>query len=74
MAALPPETLSPRSELLMLYAMCGFANLSSVGMMIAGVSAIAPSRREEIVSLSLWSIIPGNLATCMTGAVVGLLP
>jgi CNT family concentrative nucleoside transporter len=74
MAALPPETLSPRSEMLMLYAMCGFANLSSVGMMIAGVSAIAPARREEIVQLSLWSIIPGNLATCMTGAVVGLLP
>ncbi len=74
MAALPPDALSPRSELLMLYAMCGFANLSSVGMVIAGVSAIAPSRRDEIVSLSLWSIIPGNLATCMTGAVVGLLP
>jgi len=74
MAALPADSLSPRSELLMLYAMCGFANLSSVGMVIAGVSAIAPSRRDEIVALSLWSIIPGNLATCMTGAVVGLLP
>lgn len=74
LAALPPETLSPRSELLMLYALCGFANLSSVGMVIAGVSALAPSRRDEIVELSLWSIIPGTLSTCMTAAVVGLLP
>jgi CNT family concentrative nucleoside transporter len=74
MAALPADALGPRSELLMLYAMCGFANLGSVGMVIAGVSALAPSRREEIVQLSLWSIIPGNLSTCMTAAVVGLLP
>jgi CNT family concentrative nucleoside transporter len=74
MAALPADALGERSELLMLYAMCGFANLGSVGMVIAGVSALAPSRREEIVQLSLWSIIPGNLATCMTAAVVGLLP
>ena len=74
MAALPADALGERSELLMLYAMCGFANLGSVGMVIAGVSALAPSRREEIVQLSLWSIIPGNLSTCMTAAVVGLLP
>lgn len=74
LAALPGDALTDRSELLMLYAMCGFANLGSVGMVIAGVSALAPSRRDEIVQLSLWSIIPGNLATCMTAAVVGLLP
>ncbi|MBL9098200.1 MAG: nucleoside:proton symporter, partial [Alphaproteobacteria bacterium] len=49
LAALPPDALSERSKLLMVYAMCGFANLGSVGMMIAGVSALAPSRREEIV-------------------------
>lgn len=74
LAALPDDALSPRSELLMLYALCGFANLSSVGMVIAGVSALAPARRDEIVELSLWSIIPGTLSTCMTAAVVGLLP
>ncbi len=74
MAALDEGALSPRSRVLMLYAMCGFANLGSVGMVIAGVSALAPARRDEIVQLSLWSIIPGNLATCMTGAVVGILP
>ena len=74
LAALPADALTDRSKLLMVYAMCGFANLGSVGMMIAGVSALAPSRREEIVQLSLWSIIPGTLSTCMTAAVVGLLP
>jgi concentrative nucleoside transporter, CNT family len=74
LAALPANALSDRSKLLMVYAMCGFANFGSVGMMIAGVSALAPSRRDEIVQLSLWSIIPGTLSTCMTAAVVGLLP
>ncbi len=74
LAALPADALSERSKLLMVYAMCGFANLGSVGMMIAGISALAPGRRDEIVQLSLRSIIPGTLATCMTAAVVGLLP
>ena len=74
LAALPADALSPRSKLLMVYALCGFANLGSVGMMIAGVSALAPSRRDEIVELSLKSIVPGTLSTCMTAAVVGLLP
>ncbi|MBI1211090.1 MAG: nucleoside:proton symporter [Alphaproteobacteria bacterium] len=74
LAALPGDALSARSKLLMVYALCGFANLSSVGMMIGGVSALAPSRRDEIVELALKSIIPGTLSTCMTAAVVGLLP
>jgi CNT family concentrative nucleoside transporter len=74
LAALPADALTERSKLLMVYAMCGFANLGSVGMMIAGVSALAPARRDEIVQLSLRSIVPGTLATCMTAAVVGLLP
>jgi CNT family concentrative nucleoside transporter len=74
LAALPGEALTDRSKLLMLYAMCGFANLGSVGMMIGSISALAPSRRDEIVELSLKSLIPGTLSTCMTAAVVGLLP
>ncbi len=74
LAALPGDALTERSKLLMLYAMCGFANLGSVGMMIGSISALAPSRRDEIVELSLKSIIPGTLSTCMTAAVVGLLP
>ncbi len=74
LAALPPDAMSERSKLLMVYAMCGFANLGSVGMMIGSISALVPSRRDEIVELSLKSIIPGTLSTCMTAAVVGLLP
>lgn len=74
MASLPADALSPRSRLIMLYAMCGFANLGSVGMMIAAVSAMVPERRKEVVSLSLRAIISGNLATLMTGAVVGAIP
>ncbi len=74
LSALPEGTLSPRTEMIMLYAMCGFANLGSAGMMIAGVSAMVPSRRDEIVQLSMRAIASGTLATMMTGAIVGALP
>jgi CNT family concentrative nucleoside transporter len=55
------------------YALCGFANLGSLGIMLGGMGAMAPQRRREIVSLGFKSILSGTLATCMTGAVVGLL-
>ena len=74
LAALPEGTLSERSRLIMVYALCGFANLGSVGIMIAGVSAMIPERRHEVVELSLKSLISGTLASGMTGAVVGMLP
>jgi CNT family concentrative nucleoside transporter len=74
LGALPPEALSPRSRLIMIYALCGFANLGSAGMMMGALSALVPERKEEIVSLSLRAILSGTLATCMTGAVIGLLP
>ena len=73
MSRLPPGTLSPRSMLIMTYAMCGFANPGSLGIMIGGMGTMAPSRRDEIVGLGLKSIIAGTLATCMTGAVVGII-
>jgi CNT family concentrative nucleoside transporter len=65
--------LSPRSRIILTYAMCGFANPGSLGIMIGGLGAMAPGRRPEIVQLGLKSILAGTLATCMTGAVVGLL-
>jgi len=74
LAALPDGVLSERSRLIMVYAMCGFANLGSVGIMIAGVSAMIPERRAEVVELSLKSLVSGTLASGMTGAVVGMLP
>ncbi len=73
MSHLPPGALSARSSLIMTYAMCGFANPGSLGIMIGGMGTMAPGRRDEIVSLGLRSILAGTLATCMTGAVVGML-
>jgi concentrative nucleoside transporter, CNT family len=65
--------LSERSRLLMTYALCGFANFGSLGIMIGGMSTMCPERRPEIVSLGLKSIVAGTLATCLTAATVGLI-
>jgi len=73
LSRLAPGTLSPKSILIMTYAMCGFANPGSLGIMIGGMGTIAPTRRGEIVELGFRSIIAGTLATCMTGAVVGII-
>jgi CNT family concentrative nucleoside transporter len=72
LASLPPEALSERSRLIMSYALCGFANFGSLGIMLAGMAGIAPDRRREIAGLGLRSILAGTLATMSTGAVVGL--
>jgi concentrative nucleoside transporter, CNT family len=73
LSRLTPGTLNERSLLIMTYAMCGFANPGSLGIMIGGMGTMAPTRRTEIVGLGLRSVVAGTLATCMTGAVVGLL-
>jgi CNT family concentrative nucleoside transporter len=74
LAALPPGALDPRSRLIMLYAMCGFANLGSVGIMIAGVGSLVPERRDEVVPLAMRALLSGTMASGMTGAIIGLLP
>ncbi|MBV1883362.1 MAG: nucleoside:proton symporter [Pseudomonadales bacterium] len=73
LANLPAGTLSEKSRIILLYAMCGFANFGSLGIMIAGLTTMAPSRRTEIVELGGKAIVSGTLATCMTGAIAGLL-
>ncbi|HTH34758.1 MAG TPA: nucleoside transporter C-terminal domain-containing protein [Xanthobacteraceae bacterium] len=73
LAALPDGALSPRSRLIMLYAMCGFANFGSLGIMMAGLSTMCPEKRDEVVSLGLKSIVSGTLTTCLLGAIVGML-
>jgi len=65
--------LSERSRLLLTYALCGFANFGSLGIMIGGMSTMCPERRGEIVSLGMKSIVAGTLATCLTAASVGLI-
>ena len=73
LAHLPAGALDPRSQLIMTYALCGFANFGSLGILIGGMGAMVPERRSEIVALGLRSILSGTLATCMSGAVVGVL-
>jgi CNT family concentrative nucleoside transporter len=72
MSKLPAEVLSPRAKLLMTYALCGFANFGSLGILIGGMGAMVPERRGEIVELGMKSILAGTIATCMTAAVAGL--
>ena len=70
---LPADVLSTRSRMIMIYAMCGFANFGSLGIMIGGLGIMAPDRRTEIVALGIKSIVAGTLATLMTGAILGCL-
>ena len=73
MSKLPSQDLSSRSCLIMTYALCGFANFGSLGIMIGGMGGLIPERRVEIVNLGLKAILAGTLSTCLTGAVVGCI-
>jgi len=73
LAALPPDALAPRSRLILTYAMCGFANFGSLGILVGGMGALMPGRRAEVAALGLRSVLSGTLATCMSGAVAGVL-
>lgn len=73
LAALPKDALSDRSRLIMTYALCGFANFGSLGIMVGGMTAMAPERRHDIVALAPRSLVSGTLATLMSGAVVGMM-
>jgi concentrative nucleoside transporter, CNT family len=68
-----PDHLGDHARLIMMYAMCGFANFGSLGILIGGMGAMVPERRTEIVSLGLRSILSGTMAGCMSGAMVGML-
>jgi CNT family concentrative nucleoside transporter len=72
-AALPADALSIRSRIIVSYALCGFANLASVGLIISTISTLSPSRRGDVAALGMRSWIAGNLATTMTGAVIGVV-
>jgi CNT family concentrative nucleoside transporter len=69
----PEGALSERSEIIMIYAMCGFANFGSLGIMIGGIGTMAPERRAEVAELGLLSIVGGTFATMLTGTVVGVI-
>jgi len=73
MSKLPAGALDPRSRLIMTYALTSFANFGSLGILIGGLGSLSPERRDEVVSMGMNAIVAGTLATCMTGAVVGIL-
>ena len=72
LARLPEGTLGERSRLIMTYALCGFANLGSLGIMIGGLATMAPSRRADIVALGGRTLVSGTLATLVAGSVAGM--
>ena len=73
LAALPQGTLGPRATLIVTYALCGVANLASVGLLVSTIGTLAPERRAEAAGLGMKSWLAGNLATAMTGAWIGLV-
>jgi CNT family concentrative nucleoside transporter len=74
LAKLGPEVVSERTRMIMTYALCGFANIASVGINVAGYSVLVPERRKEVMGMVWKAMMAGFLATCMTASVVGLMP
>lgn len=74
LGAVPAEALDERSRMIMTYALCGFANVGSVGIMTGGMTVLMPQRRTEILSLAWKALIPGFLATCLSATIVAALP
>jgi len=72
LAALEEGVLSERSKLITFYSLCGFANLSSVGILISGITAMAPERKNDLIKVSFKALVGATLASCMTGLIVGI--
>lgn len=73
MSQLDPGELGARSRLILAYALCGFANFGGLGIMLGGLGALVPSRRRDVLELGIKSLVAGNIATLMTGAVAALV-
>jgi CNT family concentrative nucleoside transporter len=73
LAGLPADTFDARSKLIVTYALCGVANLASVGLLVSTIATLAPERRAEVSALGMKSWVAGNMASAMTGAVIGLV-
>ena len=72
LASLDNGELSDRSKLITFYSLCGFANLSSVGILISGITAMAPERKDDLIKVSFKALVGATLASCMTGLIVGI--
>jgi len=73
LAKVPEGTFSERTLLIIVYSLCGFANFASLGIVIGGLTALAPDRRQDVIALAPRALVAGTLATMMTGAVIGLI-
>ena len=73
LAQTPDGVFSERTTLILIYAMCGFANFASLGIVIGGLTGLAPERRQDVIALAPRALVAGTLATLMTGAVIGLI-
>ena len=72
LASLENGELSAKSKLITFYSLCGFANFSSVGILISGITAMAPERKDDLINVSFKALVGATLASCMTGLIVGL--
>jgi concentrative nucleoside transporter, CNT family len=73
LSELPADTMNVHTKTILTYALCGFANLGSIGIQIGTMGTLAPERRPEIISLGFRALIAGTIASCMSGTVVGIL-
>lgn len=73
LSKVPAGTFSERTLLIVVYSLCGFANFASLGIVIGGLTALAPDRRQDVIALAPRALVAGTLATLMTGAVIGLI-
>jgi CNT family concentrative nucleoside transporter len=74
LGAIPVDAMAERSRVIMTYALCGFANIASVGINLAGYSVLVPERRNEVVGMVWKAMLAGFLATCLTASVIGAMP
>jgi CNT family concentrative nucleoside transporter len=74
LGAVPVGEMTERTRMLLTYALCGFANIGSVGITVTGLSVLMPERREEVLGLVWKALFAGFLATLMSAAIVGVMP
>lgn len=74
LGAIPQDAISERTRMIMTYALCGFANVGSIGIMTGGMTVLMPERRTEILGLAWKALLPGFLATCLSATIVAALP
>ena len=72
LAVIEEGTLSERTKLITLYGLCGFANFSSVGILVSGIGAMSPERKKDLIDISIKALVGATLASCMTGLVIGI--